>query len=366
MRKLEWNISLVEQDRDLTILVLTNEMFDGKLIPDYIPLILPIGGKCKNEIFPLENMELLDHIKDVIGINRRFGLEGVLAAVNLLICEESMYISSEEMTIIFSDTILKFANELNLEFIQEILYCYVHTSANRYGIDVGSKGMDYVGMGCVMILLEWLAVRSDDKQIVKEITNHIVSKYKMKSILHCIVGVIGRNTSLEIRSEQSTKLTNFDWEDNLETIFELLEAQINVLDCNGNTCLHIAIRHSDLPMMLQFMEHNAYPYAKDINGNSCIALTRSILDDERINCDYLSKLGKKLAILDATPPMLKVICAETIIQSGLWMGQTSLPASARNILALHGYQPENVSSPPALPPSLSPSHVPSSDLVSLK
>ncbi|KAI6656424.1 hypothetical protein LOD99_1220 [Oopsacas minuta] len=340
---LDWNVSglsrLLPQDCDQLILVYTQGTFQGKLLPDYIPLVLNSENQDRNEIFPLK-CKLLDEMKNTTLVYEKFGITGLKAALNLIICEESMYISFEEILVLYSTKLSDLSMKNGLEPFEEMFSIFVDVVAERFRIKTNTKSMNTVGSVCLLILLELLGARKQDKHIVKRILSSLIAKYEMNAILHSIVDVMSCNKTqyLVITGERSHKLANFKWKTHIEIILEFLDTQINNLDEDGNTCLFVAINNMDIHIITELLTHNAYPYARNTDGNTCILLIRDMLT----NVHEVSPLRQKIDLLDSSPPMLKVLSAELIIShTGLRISEDNLAASARNILVLHGYKFKN-------------------------
>ena len=339
----DWNVSeitqLMEYKSDLFILVYTNEIFKGKLLPDYIPLVLPLEGQNMNEIFPLREMDLLFEVREVLSVYDTFGVCGVVGALNLRICEESMYISFEDLLSIFSEIILELTSKYCLKKFEIIFDNFVDISVERFKIKPNSSSLNILGAACLLILLEFLNRRSQDRTIAKGIMRSLIGKYEMGFILHRIIEMMSGSTSSYkvAEGERSKKLIEFEWKNKLEIIFEFLEVQINSLDKGVNTCLHLAINCLDTQLITELLSHNAYPYARNRNGDNCIDLImENIINKSDENSNLIFR--KKISILHSAPRMLKVLTAELITQCGLWISEDSLPVSARNILILHGYK----------------------------
>ena len=345
---IEWNVSAMTQlfagKCDLFILVFSHEIFKGRLLPDYIPLVLPLEGQNNNEIFPLKEMDLLTDIRDVSRVYDTFGVTGFNATLNLAICEESMYISFEDHLRIYLDRMGQLAKEHSLECYEDILYRFIDTSIERYRIK-HSSGFNSLGAACLLVLLEGLACRCQDRNMAKQIFSGIIAKYQMHFVLHRIIDMCsGTRTNYRVADgECSDTLSHFEWENRLEIIFEFLEAQINNLDEATNTCLHVAINNMNINLITELLTHNAYPYAKNRDGDTCIDLIMRKVTNKN---NGKSILNKRIELLLSVPPMLQVLTADIIIQCGLWIGEDSLPARARNILSLHGYR---FSLPPGQP-----------------
>ena len=334
----DWNVSAVTQlmayKCDLSLLVYSNEVFKGKLLPDYIPLVLPLEGQYMNEIFPLEETELLNEVRDVLGVYDTFGVAGLYGALNLLICEESMYISFEDMLCVYVDKVGVLSGTHGVKCLENILDNFVGISIERFTIK-HSSSFNTLGAACLLIILNSLTPQ--DRITAKQILNSLIAKYKMHWILHRVIEMCsGIKTSYRIsEGESSRKLVEFEWRNKLEIVLEFLEVQINNLDEDANTCLHVAINTMDTELITELLTRNAYPYAKNINGDTCIDLIlRNITKKRKEN----SILHKKIDVLQSAPPMLKVLTADLIIQCGLWISEESLPVTTRNILSLHGYR----------------------------
>ena len=342
LRSLDWNVSglsrLMTQECDQLILVYTNETFKGKLLPDYIPIVLPIGEQNRNEIFPLRNTDLLDEMKDSSLVFRRFGMEGLKAALNLIVCEESMYISFEDLFYIYNKQILALAGEYSLELFEEIFHVFVETAIDRFKIKQNSKGLNNIGAACMQILLGWLDIRREDKHTVKLFINTLTCKYRMEAILHSVLDMLccDRKQYRVVPGELSYMLVNFEWRVYLSVVLEFLDTQINCFDADGNTCLHIAVNHTDVRTATELLSWNAYPYAKNNNGITCIEIMREIVSDREYG--KFRSLKNKVSLLDSSPPMLKVLAAESITRHCIEIQADTLATGVRNILVLHRYK----------------------------
>lgn len=248
---IDWNVSglsrLMAQECDQLILVYTHETFEGKLLPDYIPIVLPIGDQNPNEIFPLCSTGLLDEMKDSLLVYRKFGVEGLKAALNLIVCEESMYISFEDMFCIYNKQILLLAGDYSLDLFGEIFHIFVETAIERFKIKQSSKGLNNTGAACVQLLLGWLDIRRQDKDTVKQFITNLTSKYQMEAVLHSVLDMLCcRKQYRVVPGELSCKLVDFEWRIYLSDVLEFLDTQINSFDADGDTCLHIAINHTEI------------------------------------------------------------------------------------------------------------------------
>ena len=340
---IDWNVSglsrLMTQECDQLILVYTNEIFKGKLLPDYIPVVLPIGDQDRNEIFPLCNADLLNEMKDSLLVYRKFGMEGLKAALNLIVCEESMYISFEDMFNIYNKQILSLAGEYSLDLFEEIFHEFVETAIDRFKIKQNTKGLNNIGAACMQLLLSWLDVRRRDKHTVKRFITSLADKYQMGSVLHSVLEMMccDRKPYRVVPGELSHKLVEFEWIIYLLEVLEFLDTQINSFDADGNTCLHIAINHVEIQTVTELLSWNAYPYAKNNSGTTCIELMRDILASIEQG-KYIKILKNKVNLLDSSPPMLMVLAAEYITRHGIDIREDTLASSVRKILELHRYK----------------------------